>query len=111
MKSIHYPVAILSVALAVGMGSSPLSAKTTDGEVSAHAIIAAAPSAATSYNQKHARESISERCWVAHYAATGDQGVGDDHGVATWSCVRPSNGDGAYPDMFVNMVYHRYHAC
>lgn len=112
----------------VATGTTPALLSITDGPIlqlrrSAHkakravaiAALAAAAlaaniaDAAASTHHRHSAVSTPRRSWVAHYAPS-DHG-GNEHGVSAWSCVRPSEGDGAYPDILADMLYHRYDKC
>jgi hypothetical protein len=77
--------------------------------LAAAALAANIADAAASNHHRHSAVSTPKSSWVAHYAPS-DYG-GNDHGVSAWSCVRPSDGDGAYPDILADMLYHRYDKC
>lgn len=80
--------------------------------LAAAALAANIADAAASNHDRHSGVSAPKSNWVGRYAPSDYGGVPrDDHGVASWSCVRPSDGDGAYPDMLVEMPYHRYDHC
>ncbi|WP_296706846.1 hypothetical protein [Rhodoblastus sp.] len=77
--------------------------------LAAAALVANIADAAASNHNRHSAVSTPRSSWVAHYTPS-DNG-GNDHGVSAWSCVRPSEGDGAYPDILADMLYHRYDKC
>ncbi len=65
--------------------------------------------AAASTHHRYSGVSAPKSSWVGHYAPS-DYG-GHDHGVASWVCVRPADGYGAYPGILVELPYHRCDAC
>jgi hypothetical protein len=80
--------------------------------LAAAALAANIADAAASNHHRHSGVSAPKSSWVGRYAPSDYGGVPRaDHEVASWACVRPSDGAGAYPDILVEMVYHRYDAC
>jgi hypothetical protein len=77
--------------------------------LAAAALAANIADSAASNHHRHSAVSPPKSSWVAHYAPSDYDG--NDHGVSAWSCVRPSDGDGAYPDILADMLYHRYDKC
>jgi hypothetical protein len=77
--------------------------------LAAAAIASNIADVAASNHHQFSAVSTPKSSWVGHYASS-DFG-GGDHGDSAWACVRPSDGNGAFPDILADMLYHRYDKC